>query len=327
VGAGANDKKIEADGSLGYDEDKMASGKYPVEGNRMKREMCQQYLRRLTQLEGLPCGSAPSHVQAWLDTIGLPAELCALFTHDWILGDCKFGNDTLHAMATILRDKATSGFLPHSFINIGTTSDGDWLAIDFSTAACRGGLIPHDQDWNPWDDRHQSPRSLFWADSSLEDFFAERVEESESIWKRHEEAKTAAAPRGPLTCSSTFTYAEKCGIVAFKVPDGFLTKTSAHARETVSLSPHNNRGGMVVCTFSLQHRRVREAIEGRMNYRDFPVGRFVWRLSMPDPHSSDLDCFMAILVRRDEAVAVYASHLYWRESDLRNFLSGMDFRE
>ena len=84
---------------------------------------------------------------------------------------------------------------------------------------------------------------------------------------------------------------------------------------------------MVVSLFSLRHQRVSDAREGRLGFRNFPVGESMWRLAMPDPCDRDLDSFFAILPLKNSALAVYASYLYWRESDLKSFPAALKFKK
>lgn len=289
----------------------------------MDYDLCRRLLKRLAQLEGLTTGCASTLALAWLDGLDLPRDLLHLLKLDWPQGNCRLGHDTLLSVESIYRDKATPLILKYHFLHIGYASDGDWLAIDVSTEECPAGLIAHDENWSPFDESSADARVPFWAKHSLEDLLADRLQTSVELWHEHIEAKARMATRGPLTFPSSCRPPGDGVIVSVPIPRGYKAKTASRAPDTVWLAPADSKGGMVICLFSLQHRRVADALAGRGNFHSFPVGNHPWRLAMPDPHDAGLDSFMAILPFARGAVAVYASHLYWREEDLLAFLSAL----
>jgi hypothetical protein len=273
-------------------------------------------------MEGLPAGPAPTDCQVWLDSLGLPPDLLKLMKWDWPQVSCRIGHDTLLSAESISRDAATARLLQHKFLNVGSASDGDWMVIDFFTDTCQAGLIPHDQ-WNPWDEDQGDPREFFWAAHSVEDFLGEGVNTSSEIWREHEEAKIRAASRGPLVFSASHHTTGKCTFASVPIPDGYKLETALDSDRTMWFVPPDRKGGMVVSTFSPHHKYVSDASEGRMNFREFPVGKNRWRLAMPDARARSLDSFIAILPLKHEAIAVYASDLYWGEIDIRAFLAAI----
>jgi hypothetical protein len=230
----------------------------------------------------------------------------------------------LLSAASIYEDKATPRLHAHKFLNIGYASDGDWIVIDVSTQKCTAGLLSHDE-WNPWVEDQGDPRDAFHARTSLEELLTEGVDTSTAIWREHEESTKAAARRKPLTFSSLYKPERKCEYTSVPVPDGY--KVKGDTSSTIWISPEGRKGGMVVSRFGLQHAYVKDAQEGRANFRDFWVGRHHWYLAMPDARDRYLDSFMAILPLSDVAIAVYASNFYWSESDLRSFLAAIEVDE
>lgn len=289
----------------------------------MDRDLCRQLLKRLAQLEGVTTGAPSTRASEWLKGLALPRDLFELLKLNWPHENCRLGHDTLLSVESIYSDTVTSRLLTYHFLHIGYASDGDWLAIDVSTEECRAGLIAHDENWSLFGGNSADARVPFRAKHSLEDFLTERLQTSVELWREHNEAKARMATRGPLTFMSSCSPPGDGMIVSVPIPCGYRANTASHDPHTVWLAPADSKGGMVVCLFGLEHETVADALAGRGSFHNFPVGDHLWRLAMPDPHAADLDSFMAILPLERSAVAVYASHLYWREDDIRAFLSAL----
>ncbi len=293
----------------------------------MNRELCRKLIQQFDYEKSTKLGFASKHIQEWLDSLDLSSDLLNLMKWDWPQEDCRIGHDCLLSSESIYNNEAKARFLHYRLMNIGSASDGDWIAIDFSTDQCISGLILHDQ-WNPWDDDQVDPRDFFQpVAQSFDAFLADCLRTTCEIRAKHERAKAAATERGPLAFTSFHAFEEKCEIASVPIPDGYQQKTASHARCTVWLVPKTSEGGMVVSLFSLLHKRVDDAKEGRFGFRDFQAGKRLWRLAMPGPNDASLDSFMAILVLKEVAVAAYASNLYWSEDDLRIFLSDVKLRD
>ena len=123
-----------------------------------------------------------------------------------------------------------------------------------------------------------------------------------------------------------FQFDDTSEISSVPVPAGFEYRTGTNARGIVWLAPKGRHDiGMVVCLFSLEHDTVKAAQQGRDGFRDLKAGERTWRVAMPNPteETESKDSFMAILVLKDVAVAVYGSDLGWKENDLKEFLAGV----
>jgi hypothetical protein len=286
---------------------------------------CRSIIKEFQSLHGLKAGQAPANLLSWLRGLDLPGNLLQLLQSDWPLTDCELGVLRLHSCRSMKADKATRIFLKHKLLLVGSMLDGDWVVVDFSTNACKAAIIPHDDDWNPWDNNFHDPRHLVRA-CALEELLEAGLDDA---WPdRHHQARkrAAAANRGPLVFSFVTPPENSC-FTSVPVPKGFKVKAEPHAPDRFWLSPPKKKGSMVVSAFSPKHQCVKDAKAESMNFRKFPIGKDNWYLAMPDPKEESLDSFFAILPLKKVAIAAYGSDLNWREKDVKQFLAALKYQD